>query len=135
MRTAFIETLTEMAAHDPRLWLVCGDLGYSVLESFAEQFPERYVNAGVAEQNMTGIASGLALCGKIVFTYSIANFPVMRCLEQVRNDVCYHNLNVKIVAVGGGMAYVVLFHKRYGFHRAHAFHLLPPSQVPRLYLN
>ena len=105
MRTAFIEELCTLAESDDRIWLVCGDLGYSVLESFADKFPHRYLNAGVAEQNMTGIAAGLALSGKTVFTYSIANFPVMRCLEQIRNDVCYHNLNVKIVSVGGGLAY------------------------------
>jgi transketolase len=105
MRTAFLKALCEQATIDDRLFLVCGDLGYSVLEPFAEQFPLRYLNAGVAEQNMTGIAAGLALAGKTVFTYSIANFPVMRCLEQIRTDVCYHNLNVKIVAVGGGLAY------------------------------
>ena len=105
MRTAFIERLCELASADPRIFLVCGDLGYSVLERFSTSFPDRYLNAGVAEQNMTGIAAGLALAGKTVFTYSIANFPVMRCIEQIRNDVCYHNLNVKIVAVGGGLAY------------------------------
>jgi transketolase len=105
MRTAFVEELCELAASDERIWLVCGDLGYSVLEAFSSRFPARYLNAGVAEQNMTGIAAGLAMLGKTVFTYSIANFPIMRCLEQIRNDVCYHNLNVKIVAVGGGLAY------------------------------
>jgi transketolase len=105
MRAAFIEELVCLAEQDERIWLVCGDLGYSVLEAFSSRFPGRYVNAGVAEQNMTGVAAGLALMGKTVFTYSIANFPVMRCLEQIRNDVCYHNLNVKIVAVGGGLAY------------------------------
>jgi transketolase len=105
MRTAFIETLCALAEQDERIWLLTGDLGYSVLERFVERFPERFVNMGVAEQNMTGVAAGLALCDKIVFTYSIANFPVMRCLEQIRNDVCYHNLNVKIVSVGGGLAY------------------------------
>jgi len=105
MRTAFLEELVKLAEQDERIWLVCGDLGFSVLEPFANRFPKRYLNAGVAEQNMTGIAAGLAMAGKIVFTYSIANFPVMRCLEQIRNDVCYHNLSVKIVAVGGGLAY------------------------------
>lgn len=105
MRTAFINQLCALAQQDERIWLVCGDLGYSVLEVFSDRFPDRYLNAGVAEQNMTGIAAGLALTGKTVFTYSIANFPVMRCLEQIRNDVCYHDLNVKIVAVGGGLAY------------------------------
>lgn len=105
MRTAFIQTLCEIAAQDDRIWLLTGDLGYSVLERFAQRFPERYVNAGVAEQNMVGVAAGLALCGKTVFTYSIADFATMRCLEQIRNDVCYHNLDVKVVAVGGGVAY------------------------------
>lgn len=105
MRTAFIKQLCTLADQDERIWLLCGDLGYNVLDVFANRFPARYLNAGVAEQNMTGMAAGLALTGKTVFTYSIANFPVMRCLEQIRNDVCYHNLNVKIVAVGGGLAY------------------------------
>src|SRR5438874_9377638 len=108
MRTAFVDTLCELAERDDRIWLLCGDLGYSILERFADRFPERYVNVGVAEQNMTGVAAGLALCGKVVFTYSIANFPVMRCLEQIRNDVCYHDANVKVVAVGGGFAYGAL---------------------------
>jgi transketolase len=105
MRTAFIQSLCALAEADERIWLLCGDLGYSVLEPFARTFPDRFINAGVAEQNMTGVATGLALSGKVVFIYSIANFPVMRCLEQVRNDVCYHNANVKIVAVGGGLSY------------------------------
>jgi transketolase len=80
-------------------------LGFSVLERFADRFPNRFVNMGVAEQNMTGVAAGLALSGKIVFTYSIANFPTLRCLEQLRNDICYNSLNVKVVAVGGGVDY------------------------------
>ena len=105
MRTAFIETLLEIARTDPRIVLITGDLGFGVVTAFAEQLPEQFVNAGVAEQNMTGLAAGMALSGKIVFTYSIANFPVMRCLEQIRNDVCYQKLNVRITAVGGGMAY------------------------------
>jgi len=105
MRTAFFKTLLEMAEHDDRVTLVVGDLGFGVVESFAQRFPKRFVNVGVAEQNMTGIAVGMALSGKIVFTYSIANFPTLRCLEQIRNDVCYHNANVKVVAVGGGFVY------------------------------
>ena len=105
MRTAFFRSLYEKAEQDDRIWLLTNDLGYSVLEGFALRFPDRFINMGVAEQNMTGVAAGLALCGKIVFTYSIANFPIMRCLEQIRNDVCYHNLNVNIISVGGGLAY------------------------------
>ena len=105
MRAAFIQSLIECARTNERLFLLVGDLGYSVVEPFRQEFPDRFINVGVAEQNMTGIATGLALSGKIVFTYSIANFPTLRCLEQIRNDACYHNANVKIVAVGGGLAY------------------------------
>ena len=105
MRTTFIETLTEMAAADPRVTLVTGDLGFGVVQNFAERFPKQFVNAGVAEQNMTGLATGMALSGRIVFTYSIANFPTLRPLEQIRNDAAYHNANVVVVAVGGGMSY------------------------------
>jgi len=108
MRGAFFRALLELAKQDERVHLVVGDLGFGVVEEFARRFPARFLNAGVAEQNMTGIAAGMALSGKIVFTYSIANFPILRCLEQVRNDVCYHNANVKIVAVGGGLAYGAL---------------------------
>ena len=105
MRTAFIETLFELARRDERITLVVGDLGFGVVTRFMEELPKQFVNAGVAEQNMTGLAAGMALSGKIALTYSIANFPVIRCLEQIRNDVCYQNANVKIVTVGGGMAY------------------------------
>ena len=108
MRSAFFEVLLELAETNKRLFLVVGDLGFGVTEQFARRFPEQFLNAGVAEQNMTGIAAGLALSGKTVFTYSIANFPILRCLEQIRNDVCYHGANVKIVAVGGGFAYGAL---------------------------
>ncbi len=105
MRGAFVEALVAAAEADPRIWLLTGDLGYSVLEPFAERFPDRFLNVGVAEQNMVGVAAGLALAGGVVFTYSIANFPTLRCLEQIRNDVAYHDLPVIAVAVGGGLAY------------------------------
>lgn len=105
MRTAFIETLFELAREDERIILIVGDLGFGVVNTFAQQLPRQIINAGVAEQNMTGLAAGIALSGKIVFTYSIANFPTLRCFEQIRNDVCYHGANVNVVAVGGGLAY------------------------------
>lgn len=108
MRTAFFDSLLELAAHDDRIELVVGDLGFGVVEPFAQRFPTRFTNVGVAEQNMTGVATGLALTGSVVFTYSIANFPTLRCLEQIRSDVAYHRANVKIVAVGGGLAYGAL---------------------------
>jgi transketolase len=108
MRTAFIETLFELARKDERIVLIVGDMGFGVVTHFMQELPRQFVNAGVAEQNMTGLATGIALSGKTVFTYSIANFPVLRCLEQIRNDVCYHKANVKIVTVGAGMAYGAL---------------------------
>ncbi len=105
MRDAFIKSLSELAEKDSRILLITGDLGFGVLDEFSKKYPKQFLNAGVAEQNMTGLAAGLALEGRIVFTYSIANFPVMRCLEQIRNDVCYHNANVKIISIGGGFSY------------------------------
>jgi len=129
MRTAFIRAVLEIAAQNERVWLLCGDLGYSVLEPFAARFPGRFVNVGVAEQNMTGVAAGLAMCGKIVFTYSIANFPVIRCLEQIRNDVCYHNLDVKIVAVGGGLAYGSQGYTHHGVEDLAVTRVLPNMTV------
>ncbi|RTL90788.1 MAG: transketolase [Hyphomicrobiales bacterium] len=108
MRDAFLESLMALAENDPRVALITGDLGFSVLERFAARFPDQFINAGVAEQNMTSIACGMALSGWRVYTYSIANFPTLRCLEQVRNDLCYHNCDVTIVAVGGGFSYGAL---------------------------
>lgn len=105
MRDAFVRTLTELAPRHPELLLLTGDLGFGVLTNFAARFPSQFLNVGVAEQNMSGLAAGLALEGHTVFTYSIGNFPTIRCLEQIRNDICYHRANVKIVCVGGGMSY------------------------------
>ncbi len=105
MRDTFVKTLVELAKQDKRIELVTGDLGFGVLKPFWEQCPNQFTNAGIAEQNMTSLAAGMALDGKIVFTYSIGNFPTMRCLEQIRNDCAYHNANVKIVCIGGGFVY------------------------------
>ncbi len=105
MRNSFIKALVKSAEQNKNIVLVVGDLGYSVVEPFADRFPNRFINAGVAEQNMTGLASGMASEGYHVFTYSIANFSSFRCAEQIRNDVDYHNLPVTVVAVGGGLAY------------------------------
>jgi transketolase len=105
MRDAFIQELVMLARQHPHIALIVGDLGYSVVEPFANEFPNRFINAGVAEQNMTGLAAGMASEGYHVFTYSIANFPTFRCAEQIRNDVAYHCLPVTVVSVGGGLAY------------------------------
>lgn len=105
MRTAFINQLLEEARHNERVFLLVGDLGYSVVEPFAQEFPDRFLNVGIAEQNMAGVAAGLAMTGYNVYIYSIGNFPTLRCFEQIRNDIAYHKANVKVVAVGAGYAY------------------------------
>jgi transketolase len=108
LRDTFISALLEHARVDPRVMLVTGDLGFGVFDQYRRELPLQFLNAGVAEQNMTGLAAGLALEGRTVFTYSIGNFPTLRCLEQIRNDVAYHGANVKIVAIGGGFSYGAL---------------------------
>ena len=105
MRDRFIRTLHESAKIDPRLILITSDLGFGVLTKYAEELPAQYLNVGVAEQNMTSIATGMALEGHVAFTYSIANFPTLRCLEQIRNDAAYHDANVNVVSIGGGFSY------------------------------
>jgi len=129
MRTAFINEVMALAAIDKRIMLVNGDLGYSVLEGFMEKFPERYINVGIAEQNMIGLAAGLALSGKLVFTYSIANFATLRCLEQIRDDVCYHNANVKIISVGAGFAYATQGYTHFGVEDLAILRALPNLTV------
>lgn len=108
MRTRFFSDLLDAAKADPNIVFITGDLGFGVIEPFVEAVPDQFINAGVAEQNMTGLAAGIALSGGKVFTYSIANFPTLRPLEQIRNDVAYHGADVVIVAVGGGLAYGAL---------------------------
>ena len=108
MRAVFNKTLLEIAKKDPRIHMVLADIGFGEIEPFRDTFPDRYYNVGVAEQNMTGVACGIAMEGNIAVTYSIANFPTLRCLEQIRNDVCYHDANVKIVIIGGGVSYGAL---------------------------
>ena len=105
MRDAFIRQLANLARADPRIILLTGDLGFGVFDDYRRTLPDRFLNVGVAEQNLAAVATGMALEGHIAFTYSIGNFPTLRCLEQLRNDACYHRANVKTVAIGGGFSY------------------------------
>lgn len=129
MRNAFIQELVSLARQHPQIALIVGDLGYSVVEPFADEFPDRFINAGVAEQNMTGLAAGMASEGYHVFTYSIANFPTFRCAEQIRNDVAYHNLPVTVVAVGGGLAYGALGYSHHAVQDYALMRTLPNMQI------
>jgi len=108
MREIFKEELIKLARKKKNLMLLTGDLGYGVFNKFEKKYPKKYLNVGVAEQNLIGISSGLAKEGKCVICYSIANFLTLRCLEQIRNDSVYHNLNVNLVSTGGGYTYGVL---------------------------
>ena len=105
MRDSFIRSVLELAKNDKNVELVTGDLGFGVLRPFWEAVPDQFLDVGIAEQNMTAMAAGMALEGKTVFTYSIGNFPTLRCIEQIRNDCAYHGANVNIVCVGGGFVY------------------------------
>lgn len=108
MRDAFVNKLTQLAKSDKKIYFITADLGFGVFDDFSERFPQQYLNIGVAEQNMIGVATGLALEGRNVFVYSIANFSTLRCLEQIRNDAAYHEANITIVASGGGFTYGAL---------------------------
>ena len=103
-----MKALFKLANDNKNVVLITGDLGFGLFEDFSEKFPSQFINIGIAEQNMIGVASGLALEGKIVFVYSIGNFPTLRCLEQIRNDACYHNLNINIICMGAGFSYGAL---------------------------
>ncbi len=108
MRDTVIRELVNLAKEDKNIELITGDLGFGVLRPYWESVPNQFINAGIAEQNLTGVAAGMALEGKTVFTYSIANFPTLRCLEQIRNDCAYHKVNVNVICVGGGYVYGAL---------------------------
>ena len=105
MRDAFVETLLEEAKIDENIILITGDLGFGVLDKFQKELPNQFINSGVNEQTMMGMAAGIASTGKRVFVYSIGNFPTLRCLEQIRNDICLMNNPVVVVSVGAGYAY------------------------------
>jgi len=105
MRNAFVNALTDLAERNKDVFLLTGDLGFSFFESYQHKFPARFINMGVAEQNMIGVAAGLALSGKSVFVYSIVPFLTMRCFEQIRLDLCCQRTNVKLVGAGGGLTY------------------------------
>jgi transketolase len=108
MRVDFVKAVESALDEDPRALFVTGDLGFNALEGIVAKFGRRFINAGVAEQNMMGLAAGLALTGTRPWVYSIAPFVTYRCLEQIRNDVCLHDLPVRIVGNGGGYTYGIM---------------------------
>lgn len=108
MRNSIITEIHEQMKKNKNIYFLTGDLGYSLLEPIESDFPDRFIDVGIAEQNMVGMAAGLALAGKKVYVYSIIPFVTMRCFEQIRNDVCYHDADVTILGVGSGLSYGIL---------------------------
>lgn len=105
MRNSFALELAEQAKNDPKIFLVSGDMGYSILDLFKEEHPDKFLNIGINEQSAIGFCTGLAASGYNVFYYSIANFAILRCFEQIRNDAVHHNARLTIVGVGSGFSY------------------------------
>ena len=129
MRDRFIKSLIREAESNENVMLIVGDLGYGVIEEFEDRFPNQFINAGVAEQNMIGMAAGLAKIGYKVFVYSIANFPTFRCLEQIRNDIAYHNLDVSIVAIGAGFSYGTLGYSHHAIEDLAIMRSIPGMKI------
>jgi transketolase len=105
MRDLFIKTLIELAEKDNKIMLIVGDVGFSFIEEFKKKFPKQFLNCGVMEQSMMGISVGLAQQGMKPYVYTMSNFILLRPYEQVRNDICYGNVNVKLLGVKGSEAY------------------------------
>ena len=108
LRTIFVKKLIELAQKDKRVILLNDDTGFNLFEEMKKRFPDQYINAGICEQTIMGIAAGLAQSGKKVYVYGIIPFTTMRCYEQLRNDVCYHNADVTVIGVGGYQYYKFL---------------------------
>jgi transketolase len=108
LRKAFIETLTDLASKDEKVILIIGDVGFSFLEDYIKRFPKQFLNAGIAEQNMMGMAAGMAYAGWKPYVYTMSNFILLRPLEQVRNDIGFAKANVKLFGVKGGASYKFL---------------------------
>lgn len=129
MRRSFVRTLIDLAEHDPRVVLLTGDLGFMVFEPFIERFPERFFNLGVAEQNMVGVATGLADAGFVPFVYSIVTFASLRGYEFIRNGPVFHQLPVRVVGMGGGFEYGTAGPSHHGVEDVAVMRALPGMTV------
>lgn len=131
MRKAFIQTLTELAEKDPKVILIIGDVGFSFIEPYKERFPNQFLNVGVLEQTMMGVAAGLSRVGWKPYVYTMANFILIRPLEQVRNDIGFGKANVKLFGVKGSEAYKFLgySHNLYGDEEECLLETIPNLKV------
>lgn len=129
MRDAFMAALTEQAQQDSRVNLIIADIGFKVVDDFVAKMPDQFLNVGIAEQTMIGVAAGMASLGKRPIAYSLGNFPTIRCLEQIRNDLCYHDLDVTVVSVGAGLAYGTLGYTHHTVEDIALMRALPNMKV------
>ncbi|MEG2609453.1 MAG: transketolase, partial [Bacilli bacterium] len=125
MRNSFINETAKFAKKDKEIMMITADLGYGVLKEFYDEIPKQFINCGIAEQNMASISAGMALAGKKPYIYSINNFASLRCIEQIRNDILYHNANVKIITVGAGFGYGALGMSHHGTEDLSIMRCLP----------
>jgi len=129
MRQTFVQKLMDLASKNSNLMIITGDLGYSVFEPIMQKYPNNFLNVGIAEQNMIGIAAGMALSKKRVYVYSITPFSTARPLDQIRMDVCYHNLPVTIIGTGAGLSYGTLGPSHHGTEDLALMRALPNMVV------
>jgi transketolase len=129
MRNSFVKTLYEEACANENIVLITGDLGFQLFDDFAKNLPNQFINAGLTEQSMMSMAAGIASTGKRVFVYSIANFSTFRCLEQIRNDVCYMDNSVVVVSVGAGFSYGTLGYSHHATEDLAVMRSLPNMDV------
>ena len=129
MRVEFAQSILEVAKNDPRIVFLSGDLGFMALEEVRDALGDRFINAGVAEQNMASVAAGLAAQGFLPIVYSIAPFAVLRPYEQIRNDICLHNHDVKIVGNGGGYGYGIMGATHHALEDVAVMRTLPNMSV------
>jgi len=125
MRISFFKTIEDSAEQYKDIIILTGDLGFRLFDDFRSKYASRFYDIGVAEANMIGIAAGLSLCGKNVYCYSIVSFLVTRAFEQVRIDIAYNNLNVKLVGVGGGFTYGLEGFTHFGLEDLALMRILP----------
>jgi len=129
VRVSFFKTIEDLAEQHKDIVILTGDLGFRLFDSFRSKYPSRFYDIGVAEANMIGIAAGLSLCGKNVYCYSIISFLVTRAFEQIRIDIAYNNLNVKLVGVGGGFTYGLEGFTHFGLEDLALMRILPNMAV------
>lgn len=129
MRNEFIKAVCGQLKKNKKIFLLVGDLGYGIIEPLVKKYPNSFLNVGVAEQNMAGVAAGIASEGYQVFIYSIANFSTFRCAEQIRNDIDYHNLNVTVVSVGSGLEYGKLGYSHHALQDLALMRTFPNTKI------